>query len=316
MTEVLAAVAAAAAGWGAGRLVRLRWSQRVLAHPGPRSSHTVPTTRLGGVAIAAGLLAGALAAGAPGRLVGGAAAAAAVGGAAGMAEDLRGVPVPGRLALQAVAAVAAVALIGGGWPMWTVGGLWVVAYVNAYNFMDGIDGLAAAQLGVAGLAWVAVGAVEGVEPLRVVGAVAVGSAAGFLPHNWSPARMFMGDLGSYAAGAWLAAGALVGLRLGVAPVAVLAPLALFCFDTGWTLVRRRLRGENVVLPHRSHLYQQLEAAGWGHARTTALVALVVAGTSAAGLLALRGGAAAQVAAVALVAALLAGYWLLVRRVTR
>jgi hypothetical protein len=80
----------------------------------------------------------------------------------------------------------------------------------------------------------------------------------------------------------------VGLRAGVTPEAVLAPLALYLADTGTTLVRRARSGEVWYLPHRSHAYQRLTQGGWSHARTTAFATVVMAASAGLGALSLTG----------------------------
>ncbi len=74
--------------------------------------------------------------------------------------------------------------------------LWIVGLTNAYNFMDGIDGLAGTQAVTAGIGWLVIGKMLGFEDISFVGGVAAFSACGFLLHNWQPARIFMGDVGS------------------------------------------------------------------------------------------------------------------------
>ena len=103
--------------------------------------------------------------------------------------------------------------------------LWLVAYTNGFNFMDGIDGISVAQATVAGIVWYVLGRSEHVSSLAVGGAIVAGAVIGFAPFNLLRARMFLGDVGSYFLGAWLAALAVLGLRAGIAPEAVLAPLS-------------------------------------------------------------------------------------------
>jgi UDP-N-acetylmuramyl pentapeptide phosphotransferase/UDP-N-acetylglucosamine-1-phosphate transferase len=203
--------------------------------------------------------------------------------------------------LHIVAAVAAVVVTGvldrwsigaHGAEVWVVGAIavfWVVAFVNAFNFMDGIDGIAAGQALVAGLAWVAIGAALGDVALVVLGIVLAGASGGFLFLNWSPARIFMGDVGSAFLGFLIAVCPLVSDR----PARAALPAALvvwpFLFDTAFTLVRRARRGENLLEAHRSHLYQRLTSTGRSHAHVAALyVGLALAGALAAYVIGTRG----------------------------
>lgn len=289
---------------------------RVIDHPDDRSSHVVPTPRGGGLTLAAGALTAAVlvpAFGGSGRT--GLLVAAAGFGLIGLTEDLRGVRALPRLMLQF--AVAAVSLL---WLLEDLGGpvawqilfglgclLWLVSYTNAFNFMDGINGISAAQALVAGAAWLAIGHGEGVPVLAGGGALVAAAALGFLPFNFPNATMFLGDVGSYFLGAWLAALAVVGLRAGIAPEAVLAPLAVYLTDTSTTMIRRARAGEVFYTPHRKHAYQRLTQLGWSHANTTVAVASVMATCSILGAVSLTGSLVLRVAADVGLVAVLAAY---------
>lgn len=289
---------------------------QVIDHPGDRSSHVLPTPRGGGLTLAAGALTAAILLptfGGPART--GLLAAAAGFGVIGLAEDLRGVRPLTRLALQfAVAALSLRWLLDdlGGPPAWqalfALGCLlWMVSYANAFNFMDGINGISAAQALVAGAAWLAIGHAEGVTVLAGGGAVVAAAAVGFLPFNFPRATMFLGDVGSYFLGGWLAALAVVGLRAGLPPEAVLAPLAVYLADTSTTLVGRARAGERLCMPHREHAYQRLTRLGWSHAGTTTAVAAVMAACSVLGALSLTGSLAVRVAGDLALCAVLVAY---------
>ena len=306
MTAAALAVGAAVASWalvGAVRRVALR--RGVLDVPNERSSHTTPTPRGGGLALAvcaAGAWALALAAGAPAGTVVGLALPALAVAALGGADDVRPLGAGVRLAVQvAAAAVAvwalgawgAVAVPGGGVVRLgaaggVVAGLWVVGLTNVYNFMDGIDGIAGLQAAVAGAAWAAVGALGGGLVVGWTGAALGGAALGFLVHNWAPARVFMGDVGSAFLGFTFAALALVGDDPRV-PLAALAFVWPFAFDGGYTLARRLARGENVFAAHRSHVYQRLVVAGASHRAVATLYGVLAAASVAAGFGWLGGG---------------------------
>jgi UDP-GlcNAc:undecaprenyl-phosphate/decaprenyl-phosphate GlcNAc-1-phosphate transferase len=95
--------------------------------------------------------------------------------------------------------------------------------------------------------------------------------------------VFLGDSGSYFIGGWQAALIVVGLRAGLPPEALGAPLAIYLADTGTTLIRRVAAGEVWHQPHREHAYQRLIKNGWSHVRTTSLVGAFVLACSALGL---------------------------------
>jgi UDP-GlcNAc:undecaprenyl-phosphate/decaprenyl-phosphate GlcNAc-1-phosphate transferase len=186
---------------------------------------------------------------------------------------------------------------------------WIVGFVNAYNFMDGIDGISVAQAFGAGATWFAVGTVEDIPVLAAGGAIVAGAVLGFAPYNLPRARMFLGDVGSYFVGAWLATVAILGLRAGIAPEAVLAPLALYAADTGATLARRVARGELWYQPHRDHAYQRLGDAGWSHVQTSALVAACIVTCGLLGALSLADSVALRVSADLTIVGVIGGYLL-------
>jgi UDP-N-acetylmuramyl pentapeptide phosphotransferase/UDP-N-acetylglucosamine-1-phosphate transferase len=162
-------------------------------------------------------------------------------------------------------------------------GVWLVGLLNAYNFMDGIDGIASGQAVVAGLMWA--WACGSSAPFVAVAGVLIAAASiGFLWHNWAPAAIFLGDAGSGFLGFAFAALPLVAYqetgdaRFPLAGVLMVGP---FVFDTIYTLCRRLRRRENIVRAHRTHLYQRLVTNGWSHARVATLY-LVLGGASSAG----------------------------------
>ena len=283
-------------------------------HPTHRSSHDRPTLRGGGIAPALAMLVVLGAASAvPGRARLALAATATIFGAIGLVGDLGDVDALRRLALQGLASVLVLPLIGFlDWPAWSsvVVVLWLAGFVNAFNFMDGINGISSACVFVTGLAWWFVGWSEDVPALAVGGIVAAAAAAGFAPFNLPTARLFLGDVGSYFFGAWLALLAVLGLGAGVPSEAVVAPLLLYLADTGTTLARRVARGERWHEAHADHAYQRLVRAGWSHTATTALIAALMVVTAALGMLALTGSTAARVEGDAAIVVVLAVYlWL-------
>lgn len=153
---------------------------------------------------------------------------------------------------------------------------WVVWMINAYNFMDGIDGIAGAQGVVAGIGWAAVSLWTGDGGTYLLAGVIVFACLGFLFHNWSPAHVFMGDVGSAFLGYTFAALPLIAQKTGDESRWLLTAAAsfvwLFVFDTVFTFVRRVLKGEKVWIAHRQHLYQTLVILGWGHGAVSAMYA--------------------------------------------
>ena len=291
-----------------------RW--RLLDRPGSRSSHVDPTPRGGGIAPGIGA---SVALAASHAMSGGARsgllAAALALGAIGLLEDAVGVPALRRLVLQPIAAALPAWWLLSPWGAdagWRIAAaivvvLWIVSFVNAFNFMDGIDGISVTQTLVVGASWYLIGRVEDI-PMFAAGSLIVASATlAFAPFNVPKARMFLGDAGSYFLGAWIAALAVIGLRSGLAPEAVLAPVSVYLADTGTTLVRRIRRGDIWHEAHRDHTYQRLQERGWTHMRTTLVLGAVMTTVSALGLLALTSSATTRVVGDALIALVLLVY---------
>jgi len=250
----------------------------VLDMPGGRSSHSVPTPRGGGAPIALGLVVAALIAPGGGRA--GLAFAVAVGffGLLGLLDDLRGLPAVMRLVLQLAGASAVAALLVSqlSLPAAAVimaalaGTAWVVGFVNAFNFMDGVNGISGAHALIGGVAYACLagwrrdgfGVAAGLS-------LAVGACV-FLPWNAVRARVFLGDVGSYSIGAALAVLAVRLVSLGVPVEAVAGPVALYLVDVAWTLQRRIRCGERWLEAHRTHVYQRWCDEGWSHQEVTVL----------------------------------------------
>jgi UDP-N-acetylmuramyl pentapeptide phosphotransferase/UDP-N-acetylglucosamine-1-phosphate transferase len=318
---------AAAAALGAGllsclgtrALIPLLRRRALFDIPNERSSHTVPTPRGAGLAVVGAVLCAWIGLALVGRAppgVGAAAAGAGVIALVSWRDDRRGVPPMMRLLAQGAAvAVGLAALPAGGalagWfgpaPAIAAAGLAWLWFVNLFNFMDGIDGLAggeAAAIGAGLVLYAGIGA--GRDPaLAALAAAVAGAAAGFLVWNWAPARIFLGDVGSAPLGYLLGFLLLAPALRGHWRIALILPL-YFLADASLTLARRLARGERIWLAHREHFYQRAVQKGLGHgavvgrvlAADLLLIALGWAAENGAGLLAL-GLAAAIVAALML-----------------
>lgn len=273
-------------------LVRKKGHLLMMDIPNARSLHQDPVPRGGGLAIVAamvcsGILIAVMAKETTGN-VPVIVAFAALLAAVGWLDDRKNLPVLVRLSAQIATGIGIVTLIGApdtiavagiSIPLLAFAGLfwvlWIVWMVNLFNFMDGIDGLAAQELIVAG-GFVALWfwLLEDRAMFLLCIAV-VGGAGGFALYNWSPAKIFMGDVGSLASGGLLGAIALVGVLEHDLPwSAFLILYGLFFFDATATLLRRVIRRERWWEAHSGHYYQRLVHAGWSHARV-ARIAVVV-----------------------------------------
>lgn len=271
-------------------LISQHITSRLLDTPVARSAHRVPTPRGGGLAIVLSILLfiaflvfdGTLSPGMFAVLL-----CAVPVAITGFIDDLRGLPVSIRLPIHLASAFVALWLLGpvpepffSGWlliPVFFQSVILVLALVwllNLYNFMDGIDSLAASQsLFVSGaasvmlfnqqtdLAWVCVG-------LFI-------STLGFLCLNWPPARLFMGDVGSTFIGFFIGLIALISHYQGTLSVWVWVLLmGGFIADTTFTLIRRAISGHRITEAHNLHAYQYLARRTGSHAKVVLMYTLV------------------------------------------
>lgn len=149
--------------------------------------------------------------------------------------------------------------------------LWIMGLTNAYNFMDGLDGLAGGVAVIVSAFFCAITFGQGSNFVYITSYTLLAGALGFLVYNFPPARIFMGDVGSAFLGFSFAVLAIIAARYDQSHTSFLVmPLLLFNFiyDTFFTFVRRLLRGERVLEAHRTHLYQLLNRAGWSHRAVT------------------------------------------------
>jgi len=274
----------------------------ILDHPIDRSSHSLPKPRGAGLAVLPVVLVAWVAIGAKegGNTIELMAicACALVLGVLSWIDDLRGLPVQWRLVGQvAVVAVALTTMAGRGAYFAGVlppladtllaAAVWVW-FINLFNFMDGIDGMAGVETASLGFGTAVVAGVVGLGgPATGQGLIIAATALGFLWWNWQPARIFLGDVGSVPLGfllGWL----LLGLAADGAWAAALILPAYYLADATITLIRRALRRTPVWRAHREHFYQRAVQRGRSHAAVAG--AVLVANLL---LVALAGLAAAQ-----------------------
>jgi Fuc2NAc and GlcNAc transferase len=271
---------------------RYALSRGVLDHPNARSSHSHPTPRGGGMSIvivvsitAALFIYHDVSDAVPWAILSGGLAVALVG----YLDDRSALPVRVRMIVHVASAAWAVFLLGGMPPIqWGATvvhlGFWgdvlavfaLVWMLNLFNFMDGIDGIAASEATFvaaagAGLCWLV-----GIHSATSVTAAAVAAASlGFLLWNWPPAKIFMGDVGSGYLGYVLGVLALAaGCRSPAILWAWLILGGVFFVDATVTLVRRLLRGDRVYEAHRSHAYQWLARRWQSHKSVTITVTAI------------------------------------------
>jgi len=265
--------------------------------PGQRSSHVRPTPRGGGLALVVGLLGVVLAQLAAGGLPGAVGAALLGGGMlvalTGWLDDRKGLGSYVRLGLYSLAAAWAVFWLGGlpsielgvgtlrlGGFGYAAGWLAIMFLTNIFNFMDGIDGIAATEAAAVGAASGVLLLLGGDQPLAVLAiSLGLGSAA-FLFWNWHPARIFMGDVGSNFLGFTIAVLAIASEAQHSLPALVwVLLLGVFIVDGLATFVRRLVRHKPPHEAHKTHAYQGAVQRGYSHSQVTLAVLLINAALS-------------------------------------
>ena len=296
----------------------LRWLKRraILDRPVERSAHRVPVPRGGGLVVVPAVLAAWLALALLGEAPPGTltiAIVAAALAALSWRDDVAGLPIALRLAAHAIAVAVGLAALPSGVfqgllpPLAdrAAAGLLWLWFLNAYNFMDGIDGITGVETAAIGLgiALVAIARPAGSDASMAALALAAGGL-GFLRWNWHPAQVFMGDVGSIALG-YLGGFLLLAMAAhGLWAPAIILPL-YYVADAGITMARRAFAGERFWEAHRRHFYQRALAPDGDHA---AVARIVLAGDMllvALGVLAASHPWPALAAAAAVVAAMLA-----------
>ncbi|TRZ56394.1 MAG: glycosyltransferase family 4 protein [Rhodocyclaceae bacterium] len=264
-------------------------SARYLAmdEPNQRSLHSIAVPRVGGIAIVIAALGAWSQLPEMSQLL--MVLTAALAGISYI-DDRKGLSVAVRLAAHVAAAGLMVISGLAGDSAWLTAALiaCVVWTTNAYNFMDGADGLAGGMAIFGFSAYAVASTVAHVELLAAMSFILVAATAGFLVFNFPPAKVFMGDAGSISLGFLAAVLGLTGWTLGAwppwFPVLVFAP---FLVDASLTLLRRILRGERFWEAHRDHYYQRLIRMGWSHRRTALAEYAVMAGVAASAVAGLR-----------------------------
>ncbi|MDN3359589.1 MraY family glycosyltransferase [Actinomadura sp. DC4] len=287
--------------------------------PGAHKGHRRPTPYLGGVVIVAGVLGPAALAVGGGdprmRVVLVAAAAVAL---LGLVDDLRPLTpfvrlmVEGAAASVVVAAVGEVRIFGNGLD-YVVPVLWIVVMTNSFNLLDNMDGAAAGIACATGAALAILAFMVGQRGVGVLLLALTCGCAGFLPHNWTPARIFMGDAGSLFIGFVIASSALLVFTPTTSHASLAGPLLVTfvaTVDTCVVTVSRHRAGRSLMLGGTDHVSHRLRRLGL----STWQVALTLSGAAAVTCLAaipvVRGWvpAAVPLAAAAILGAVLV--WLL------
>jgi UDP-N-acetylmuramyl pentapeptide phosphotransferase/UDP-N-acetylglucosamine-1-phosphate transferase len=288
------------------RRLGLRWG--LVDQPDPRKQHTLPMVRLGGVGIVVGFSLGLMVTWLWGgfaelppdkdQLIWTSLAGALCYFVIGLGDDLFAQPPFPRLLGQVMVAMAVwsqgvrisdidlpfnLPAAGGGFDhvlrlpptlslVATV--LWLAGITNAINWLDGLDGLAAGVSGIAAVALLSVSFSLQQPAAGLLAAALAGACLGFLRHNFNPARIFMGDGGSYFLGFALASISIVGPAKGLTSVSLLLPLLILSLplaDMSAVIMGRLSEGRSPFYPDRRHLHHRLLRSGLSHRRTVLMI---------------------------------------------
>lgn len=278
---------------------RLAWNYQILDTPNERSSHVKPIPLGGGLAIVLIVLT-------TGAWVANEIdwrrsliyiVSASIMAWMGWRDDVHTLPASFRLIVQTLIAIASIWGMGyfkvvsvplfGDLQLGVVGIiitiLWIVGLTNAYNFMDGIDGNAGGVAFSAALGWMWLSADTGKWFVFWLALAIAASSLGFLVHNWTPAKVFMGDVGSTFLGYTFAVLSLVSADQGGDALLIGTLLMwIVIMDSFMTFLGRVIKRENVFKGHKSHLFQRLVLGGYKHTTISLLYILL---TSIAAVLA-------------------------------
>jgi Fuc2NAc and GlcNAc transferase len=291
MTPILIFIALALLSYlGVGIIRRYAERRQIIDHPNERSSHSMPTPRGGGAAIVLLVTGTGLwfvrEASLSRNLV--FIVCGLIIAFLGWRDDVSSLSPRVRFTVQSLVAAASIWGLGyfksvtiplfGVLPLGVLGivitFLWIIGLTNAYNFMDGIDGMGGGVAFAAGLGWALLTSNIPYLANSFVFWIALAIAAsslGFLAHNWHPAKIFMGDVASTFLGYTFAVMPLLASnKAGDALMLGTLLMWIFIMDAGVTFIRRALKREKLLFGHREHVYQRLVIGGYSHARISTL----------------------------------------------
>jgi UDP-GlcNAc:undecaprenyl-phosphate/decaprenyl-phosphate GlcNAc-1-phosphate transferase len=251
----------------------------VIAEPGGRHAHALPTPLLGGLAMYLGFAAAVLIFLPHYGFTTGVLVVSALAAGLLIIDDRKSVHPLVKLGVQVLLAFLAVKafnieidyvglpgnhILHLGWLIAPVSVFWLLGMQNTVNFLDGVDGLAAGVIFIVALVlMLAAGELRDINVVQLSGALA-GTCAGFLLFNFHPAKIFMGDSGSHFLGIALGMISMLGVAKVAVAFALAVPviaLALPIADTAWAILRRRRKKASVATGDRLHLHHRLQSFG-------------------------------------------------------
>ena len=209
----------------------------------------------------------------------------------GLIDDIKGLSPKKKIVFQFIASI--ILIIGGVQinfltnpfgqvgSVWDLGLLsypitivWVVGITNAVNLIDGLDGLAAGVSAIASMCLAIIAFNFNYTLVGVISLIVSGSCLGFLPYNFNPAKIFMGDTGALLLGFLLSAITVEGIMKSVATIAMAVPIMVLgvpIFDTAFAIVRRKISGKSITSADKGHLHHRLLAQGNSQKKTVLIL---------------------------------------------
>jgi UDP-GlcNAc:undecaprenyl-phosphate GlcNAc-1-phosphate transferase len=260
--------------------------------PGERRRvHSNPTPRMGGLAIYFAFIVSVLVFVPLDKKIIGLILGSSIIVALGIVDDIKQLSAKTKMAGQIVAAIVLV-LFGFRieWLTTPTGGMmylswfsipatifWIVGITNTFNLIDGLDGLAAGVAAISSITMSIVAVLNGKNLVATILLLVVGSALGFLPYNFHPAKIFMGDTGSLFLGFVLSAISVHGTIKGATAIAIVIPvlaMGLPIFDTAVAIVRRAKNGAPIMQPDRGHLHHRLLDMGFSQRQVVVILYII------------------------------------------
>lgn len=257
-----------------------------------RRMHKKPTARLGGLAIFFGFIVSVIAYATLDRELAGMLIGCCVIVVLGIFDDILALSAKLKLVVQLLAALCPIlagvqidfirvpgfisetGYLALGWFAVPVTLVWIIGITNATNLLDGLDGLACGVSSISALTLLCIALIVGEPEIAFITSALAGACFGFLPYNFNPAKLFMGDTGALFLGFVLATTSVQGLFKGYAVISVAAPLLILglpIFDTVSAILRRLKNHQPIMSPDRGHLHHRLIDAGFSQKQAVSTI---------------------------------------------
>ena len=257
-----------------------------------RRMHKRPTARLGGLAIFFGFIISAVIFSQIDKEITGILIGATIIVILGIFDDIYALSAKIKFAVQLVAALCPAIMgvsidfikvpsfisdygyIGLGYFAIPITLVWIVGITNAINLLDGLDGLACGVSSISALTLLCIAIIVGEPTVAFLTSALAGACFGFLPYNFNPAKLFMGDTGALFLGFVLASISVQGLFKGYAVISIAAPLLILglpIFDTTSAILRRVKNHQPIMSPDRGHLHHRLVDAGFSQKQAVTII---------------------------------------------